>query len=162
MSDCQLCYVPAILAKETVVFLLNNIEATKNLYKTYHQVPTSHASQLDFTPGFRIRYKNQETAVEAATHKQVWAEIHKSLDKSPYSIIFDTQRSVDDANLAIYLENAVLPKDWDIFLLTDTQYILTKRAAKILLSSAVQFNTNLSDYIRSFKVLKVIDAVYKS
>jgi hypothetical protein len=160
MVDCALCFVPILIAKETNAYILSETLPSKSIYKTYTQIKVSEISHADFrsnvnfTPGFRLRYDNN-TASEALRHKAAWSMFLKT--ESPHAIIFDETEKADDIQLSIYLENKQLPKDWDIIVFPAT-YIINKRAAKILYHSAAQFDKPINVYISSFSVLKVIKA----
>ena len=160
MVDCPLCFVPAIVAKETTAYILSEEKPSKTLYKSYNQITKQEISQGDFrinikfTPGFRLNY-DYNLANEATRHKEAWSKFLK--EDNPYAIVFDDAEDADDTQLSIYLENLQPPKDWDILIFTPTQYILNKRAAKILFYSANQFNKPIKDYITSFFVLKAIN-----
>jgi hypothetical protein len=162
MVDCSLCFVPAIVAKETTAYILNDGVNTKTLYKSYIPVTKQEISKGDFrvnfkfTPGFRLNY-DYELANEALRHKEAWSKFLK--EENPYAIVFDDAENADDTQLSIYLENLQPPKDWDILIFTPTQYILNKRAAKILYYSANQFNKPIKDYITSFFILKTIKVI---
>jgi len=162
MVDCSLCFVPAIVAKETTAYILNDGVNTKTLYKSYIPVTKQEISKGDFrvnfkfTPGFRLNY-DYELANEALRHKEAWSKFLK--EENPYAIVFDDAENADDTQLSIYLENLQPPKDWDILIFTPTQYVLNKRAAKILYYSANQFNKPIKDYITSFFILKTIKVI---
>ena len=160
MVDCPLCFIPAIVAKETIAYNSTQKRQSKYLYKTYTEISPTEISQGDFrtntnfTPGFRLRY-DYKIGIEALKHKEVWSKFLKE-ESSPYAIVFDDEEDVDDGQLSIYLENLQPPKDWDILIISPTQYIINKRAAKILYYSAKQFDKPIKDYINSFFVLKAI------
>ena len=106
-----------------------------------------------FTPSFRLNYTQTE-AIQNIQHKSAWNSFLKS--NTPHAIIFDYALNAEDTQLSIYLENLIPPKDWDIIAFSETQYILNRRAAKILSQASLQFNTPINKYIRAFEVLKVI------
>ena len=164
MDDCPFCHVPAILATTTVAFLASPIQITKQIYKSYVSIETPEISQSDFTPGFRAKLmaynKSDQVQAQAKTHKEAWLSFLKT--NTPHAIIFESEYDANDNNLAMFLENLSLPKDWDIVSFSPTQYILTKRAARILYKSSIQFNCPIQKYIHSFKVLKVIEQRIKS
>jgi hypothetical protein len=55
------------------------------------------------------------------------------------------------------IENADPPKDWDILLYTtNTDYVLTRRAASLLLLFSNQIHDPLPSYMTSHPLLKVI------
>jgi len=160
MADCALCVVPAIVANETIAYVLENTIVNKTLYKSYTQITLPEISQADFrtninfTPGFRLRY-DYTLAAESLRHKEAWSKFLK--EGSPHAILFNDNNDADNTQLSIYLENLNPPKDWDILIFSSTQYLITKRAAKILFYSAKQFDKPIKDYITSFSVLKAIN-----
>jgi hypothetical protein len=83
----------------------------------------------------------------------VWETFLKS-DKH-HCVVFNNINTAIDSDLPKTLESKILAKDWDICLISDTQYIFTKRAARILHGSSKQFNTDLKNYLLSFSVLAV-------
>jgi len=105
-----------------------------------------------FTPSARLLLSLKEQQ-EALNHRDIWINFLKSA--AEYAIVFDTD-DINDKQLTIFIENKQLPKDWDIILISDTQYILNKRAARILLSSCKQIHQPIKDYLRAFEVLKVL------
>jgi hypothetical protein len=161
MADCALCVVPAIVAHETIAYVLENTIVNKTLYKSYAKINPPEISQADlrtnlnFTPGFRLRYDNK-SAIECLWHKEAWSKFLK--EGAPHAIVFNNNNDADNTQLSIYLENLNPPKDWDILIFSSSEYIINKRAAKILFYSAKQFDKPIKDYITSFSVLKTINA----
>ena len=162
MQSCSLCNTPSFRADATVAYILNKSQHKKNLYKTYHIPNTlqnnskdieSYKKNTDFTPGFRLKYSEAE-AIKNNGHKYAWRHFLKS--DVNHAIIFEDASTADDTQLSIYLENITPPKDWDIIAFSPTQYILNKRAAKILYYASLQFNVPIDKYIHAFEVLKVI------
>ena len=165
MTDCVFCNIIAINCKETEAYLLTEAESqvpapTVNHYYRFNDVanPTIKDSEIHslvaLTPGARLYLKLTDVN-ELLKHKSVWASFLKS-DKH-HCLIFNNLDTAIDNALPKKLESKHLAKDWDICLISDTQYICTKRAARILYGSSKQFNTDLKNYLLSFSVL----AVYK-
>lgn len=163
MTDCVFCNIIAINCKETEAYLLTEAESQApapetNHYHRFNNVanPTINESDIPtfaaLTPGARLTLKLTEIN-ELLKHKSVWESFLKS-DKH-HCIIFDNLDTAIDNTLPKKLESKQLAKDWDICLVSDTEYIFTKRAARILLGSSKQFNTDLKNYLLSFSVLSV-------
>ena len=132
---------------------------TKKYYLSINSIVTEAVKQSDFvsntrfTAGARLTLELTE-ANEFLKHTEAWDKFIKS-DKR-YAVIFDKLKDISDKELSIFIENKRLPKDWDLVLIDDTQYILNKRAAKILMNSAKQIHHNLKTYLNSFEVLKLV------
>jgi hypothetical protein len=163
MTDCVFCNIIAINCKETEAYLLTEAESqapapATNHYNRFNNVanPTINESDIPkfvaLTPGARLTLKLNEIN-ELLKHKSVWESFLKS-DKH-HCIIFNNLDTAIDNILKKKLESKQLAKDWDICLVSDTEYIFTKRAARILLGSSKQFNTDLKNYLLSFSVLSV-------
>ena len=159
MADCVLCKVTPILAQQTDQFIIDIPDLPSKHYLNVNSLISEslHSEELKtcktFTPGARLRLELTE-ANELLTHKKIWEMFAKS--DSPHAIVFNKRTDAEDIQLSIFIENKELPKDWDIILISDTQYILNKRASRILLNSSRQFYTNLESYLKSFEVLKVL------
>ena len=96
------------------------------------------------------RYADQLIA-----HRKAWTDIMNG--KEPYGIIFDKEAELMNINLQFRLENLKLPKDWDIIKISDTQYVLSKRAAKILVEATLQYHDPVKHLLQSLVILKVFD-----
>jgi len=106
-----------------------------------------------FTPHARLTL-NLALASQLLAHEQAW-----NLFVAEPTALHGAFCEQEPKDLSLY--NLDLPRDWDIIILTGTDYILTKRAARILLHSATQFHVPLIDYLQAFNVLKVVNA-YKA
>jgi hypothetical protein len=167
MTDCPFCDVPPIKADNTPVWLItnsNNQSLTNEIYKSLTQKSTETMTAEEFkhstlfTPKARLTL-TLEQANELLTHSQIWKEIiSKQKTQSNHNIIFTDMASVIDSSLSKKIENQNLPRDWDIIVLPgqNTQYVLTKRAANILLASSRQFHNPLNDFITSIPGLRIV------
>jgi hypothetical protein len=164
MTDCVFCNIIAIKCKETEAYLVNQSSSdgspdhSLNHYAkiTIIAKPTINASELinlkSLTPGARLILKSQDVQL-LLQHKSVWELFLKS-DKH-HAVVFNSIDTAIDNIMQKKLESKTLAKDWDICLISDTEYIFTKRAARILYGSSKQFNTDLKTYLLSFSVLAV-------
>jgi spore germination protein YaaH len=162
MSDCAFCEIIPFKANNTPVWIITDTNTNihnDSIYKEaiYIQRKTISETEFkyctDFTPKARITLTQKE-ASELLTHSEIWKQI-----KAEHAIIFTEIANITDTQLANKLENLKLPKDWDIILLTnnqDIQYVLTKRAAHILLASSRQFHNNLKTFIESIQGLRIV------
>ena len=159
MTDCILCKITPILASSTDLFLIDVPEIEASHYSTVNSIrseelrPENFKTNTAFTPGARLKMELTE-AIEILNHKKVW-EIFITLN-SPHAIVLNNKKDAEDRQLSIFIENKEVPKDWDIILVSSNQYILTKRAARILLASTRQISNNLETYLLSFEALKVL------
>ena len=153
MTDCQLCNTIPLLSKNIEAYLIGLPVPPINHYLRINNI-TSKPYTFDngFTPNARLTM-SQVHAQEVVNHKYVWNNFLKQ--SANYAIVFNTC-IIKDSQLSIFIENNVLPKDWDIILITDTQYIINKRAARILLMSLKQIHVPIKEYLLAFEVLKVI------
>ena len=164
MTDCVFCNIIAINCKETEAYLSQGEskslapDPSVNHYSKINIVPSTTINIDDLptlsslTPGARLILKSQSIQ-ELMQHKSIWGSFLKS-DKH-HGIVFNNMETAIDNALPKKLESKNLAKDWDICLISDTQYIFTKRAARILYGSSKQFNTDLKTYLISFSVLAV-------
>jgi len=165
MTDCVFCNIFAINCKETEAYLLAQGKSKSQIpdpsqksYFKYNIItnPTINEhivpSLKTLTPGARLILKSQEVQ-DLFNHKSVWESFLKS-DKH-HGIVFNSIETAIDNTIPKKLESKQLAKDWDICLISETQYIFTKRAARILYGSSKQFNTDLKNYLQSFSVLAV-------
>ena len=165
MTDCVFCNIIAINCKETEAYLIpqgksqSQVPAPEtNHYYRFNNVanPTINESEIStlvtLTPGARLTLKLTDLN-ELLAHKSVWESFLKS-DKH-HCIVFNNLDTAIDNTLPKKLESKQLAKDWDICFISDTEYIITKRAARILYGSSKQFNTDLKNYLQSFSVLAV-------
>ena len=162
MPDCIYCTIPDLLCKNLPVLLIGNIpvpETTKYMNFTHiHNTELTSFSDFQklstFTPGSRLDM-SLDSANQLIAHRKAWVETLKM--KTDYFAVFDDQTYVNNNDLAIRLENLKLPKDWDVIAITESQYIFTKRAAKIFIDSTLQFHLPLKTFLKSFKILKVLE-----
>jgi len=103
-----------------------------------------------FTPHARLTL-NLAFAGQLLTHERAWSMFVKE-QSAPYGAFYEQEPK----DLLAY--NLDLPRDWDVIILTETDYILNKRAARILLHSATQFHVPLITYLQAFNLLKVVNA----
>ena len=159
IGDCVLCNVPNLLTNKTPVWLITNktITNTPSLYESYnYKKPLTNKdfkTNIYFTP--KARYTlTIDQANELLTHSKIWNEF--LVTKKNHAIIFTDESLLSNIDVAHRLENLVLPKDWDIIMLPNGDYVLTKRAANILLASCRQFNNPLKTYIHSIPGLRIV------
>lgn len=162
MTDCIFCHVPELKASNTPVWLIRPSSdpiQTSSVYKSITVEPTQTISKEDFvqsilfTPATRLTLSIEE-ATNLLTHKKIWNKIAKS--ESHHAAIFTDITYINDAEIAESVDNAILPRDWDVIIINNHQYILTKRAANILLASSRQFHNILTVYIKSIPGLKIV------
>lgn len=159
MTDCVFCTVEPIVCKETEAFLIGSpAPVTKKHYYRFND--TNHIkiekgnfkSLKTFTPGARLKLKLTE-AEEIINHKTIWEMFLKSEKK--YGIVFDNLKDAENKELTSVIEKKEVPRDWDLIMISDKQYIFNKRASRILNGSAIQINNNLKNYLQSFSTLKI-------
>jgi len=158
MADCILCNTQPIICKETDAYIINSPVPKTNHYLRINDISSCQIDIKDLktvtllTPGARSRLTITEY-IEIINHRSVWEKFLQS--SANHCIVFDGLKDAEDRQLSIIIENKVLPKDWDILMIGKTQYVLNKRATKILFTSSRQLNSSVSDYIKSFRVLKI-------
>ena len=156
MDDCHLCSTVPFRQAEIPAWCIGFPAPTDKLYLRYNTVvfPDLAVEQFQFavrfTPHARLTL-NLALAAQLLAHEQAWDQFIKE-DSAPYAGFYE-QEPAD-------LQSQVLdlPRDWDVIILTETDYILTKRAARILKHSATQFHVPLMDYLQAFNLLKVVHA----
>jgi hypothetical protein len=161
MTDCIFCTVPDLLCKTTPAYLIGPLTIPeKSRFLSYSVIDIIPIISKDvfstmtiFTPGARLALSLKDAA-ELIAHRKAWLEIMQN--KSHYSVIFDSEIQLNDMMTHNRIQNLQLPKDWDIVSISDTQYVLNKRAAKILVESTMQFHANVATLLDSIKILKVI------
>ena len=161
MSDCIFCDIPALVCKKMPVLCIGIPVPKNTTYLSYKHINNSQSITKSnfnnlsfFTPGSRLDM-NLNDANQLVAHRAAWIE---TIDmKEPYYAFFDNSIDLENNDISFRLENIKLPKDWDVLKITDTQYILTKRATKIFLNSNLQFHLTLKILIDSFEILKVLD-----
>ena len=164
MSDCIFCTTPDIICKKVPVWFIG-IKATPvsdtGNYLSYSNIIISpilskaeFSKMTIFTPAARLAM-NLEDAAQLIAHRQVWNHIMNG--KNAFGIIFDSEVDLMNKDLQFRLENLKLPKDWDIIIISDTQYVLNKRAAKILVETTLQYHDIIKDLLKSLVILKVFD-----
>jgi len=162
LGDCVLCNVPSLLTNKTPVWLITNktiLLSTSSLYESYNYTKpitnNDFKTNVNFTP--KARYTlTIEQSNELLTHSKIWNEF--LVTKKNHAIIFTDESLLSNIDVAHRLENLVLPKDWDIIMLPNGNYVLTNRAANILLASCRQFNNPLNTYIQSIPGLRIVSA----
>lgn len=165
MTDCIFCTIPDLICKKVPAFFINvkaqAPEPEPTRYLRYSIINISPILSKEeflkmavFTPGSRLVLQ-LEDADQLIAHRKAWTDIMNS--KEPYGIIFDNEAELMNIDLQFRLENLKLPKDWDIIKITDTQYVLSKRAAKILFEATLQYNEPVKQLLQSLVILKVFD-----
>lgn len=161
MTDCIFCTVPELLASTLPVYCIGIPVPEKSDYLRYLSINTSPlVSQSDFlemtifTPGARLSL-TLDDANKLISHRQAWINIMNN--EEPYGAIFENPDDVTNTDIRFRLENLKLPKDWDVIEISDTQYVLNKRAAKIFVESTLQYHAPVNPFIESFVILKVFN-----
>ena len=161
MSDCALCKVPELIGSKMPAWCIGIPEKEEPENNNYLRVAhiksseMSHAEFLkavNFTPGARLQM-SLEDANKLINHRNAWYEVSSS--EEPYGVIFDSQNDLENKDLVFRFENLDLPKDWDVIKISDSQYILSKRAANTYIRSSLQFHDHLPIFLESFAILKV-------
>ena len=169
MTDCIFCTIPDIICKKVPAFFITQaaqkVQAAPDQenarYLRYSIINISpilskaeFSKMTVFTPGSRL-VLSLEDADQLIAHRKAWTDIMNG--KEPYGIIFDKEAELMNIDLQFRLENLKLPKDWDIIKITDTQYVLSKRAAKILVEATLQYHDPVKQLLQSLVILKVFD-----
>lgn len=160
MADCIYCTVPDLLCKKLPILLIGStpvpdVSRYLNVTQIQHTEITSFSDfqkQSNFTPGSRLDMPI-DSANQLIAHRKAWLETLKM--SADYFAVFDNPAFLN--NLPNRLEHLKLPKDWDVITITESQYVFTKRAAKIFIDSTLQFHLPLKTFLKSFKILKVLD-----
>jgi len=151
--------VQTVKATQTVpVSQLNNYLNIHNIIATQISTKEGFYNMTVFTPGSRLVLTLDE-ASQLIAHRKAWTDIMNSA--TPLGIIFENYADLTDINLQFRLENLELPKDWDIVVISDSQYALNKRAAKILYEATLQYHAPVKSLIKSISILKVIQIAPK-
>jgi hypothetical protein len=160
MEDCHLCAHTPITRENTVAYLVSNkrqAEVPASLYKSRTLItvepPTDFKTDTRFTAKARLTLTIAE-ATEFLHHKQAWREFLVTKD-TKCGAIFDST-DIDSEKRTRQIVSFDLPKDWDVLFITATQYVLTRRAASLLLNSCSQIHHPLTTYIKSIPFLKII------
>lgn len=159
MDDCPFCKTIPLLANALPVWCIGFPVQTNPRYLRYNTVavPELTADYLRtsdrFTPRARMEL-NLALAGQLIAHEKAWAEFVDAPE--PYGAFYEHAEAATNSNLPAFIENLDIPRDWDVILLSSTEYLLNKRAARILKQSAVQFHVKLFEYMNAFKVLKVV------
>jgi len=161
MSSCIFCTVPELICKQTPAYIVGIPVPQTQLYSTYHAINiTPFESQAEFnkttvfTPGSRLVLALEE-ASRLVAHRQAWLSIMKG--STPHGALLETIETAESATIIKRLENLQLPKDWDVIKITKNEYVLTKRAAKILSDATLQYHLDLCALLSSLDILKVFD-----
>lgn len=159
MADCPFCVVHAIKAASMPAWVIGTPASEKPIYLRYINIELQKFSQDDFrtmarfTPSARLTWSLEE-AFQITAHERTWSEFIASPEV--HGIVFDNSEQLNNKDLSMRLENLEVPKDWDVILLSETQYVMTKRAARIYSAAIQQYHLPLKVYLQSFDVLKVI------
>lgn len=150
MNECKFCaYKPLELTKTTVYVCSDQVPApspTHMLITTPTPADMKHDTR--FTPGARLSL-NPEQVHQMLTHQQAWRQFLTT--KAEHAIVLEQPQQLQK------FESAEPPKDWDVLMMSATDYALTRRAATILIISAHQIHDRLPLYIQSHPLLKVIN-----
>jgi len=160
MEDCEFCKVPPIEASKTAVWAIDIPVPEKSIYLRYTNIKYQKFEQDEFrtmarfSPRARLTWSLEE-AFQFTAHMQAWTEFIASPEI--HCLIFENSDQLNNKDLSIRLENLTLPKDWDVIFISDTQYLLTKRAANIYANSIHQYHQPLKTYLRTFEFLRLIN-----
>lgn len=160
MGDCKLCKPNLIKAEKMGVWSLGiPVPATNKHYlsQKYIAKRTIEKDELrttdKVTPAGRLLMTEADVS-QIMAHYQAWDEFIQS--SAEFGAFFETPDTVNNNDIAARLENLELPRDWDIILIDDTEYVLNKRTARILKVSAQQFHCPLKVYLTVFDIFKII------
>jgi len=158
---CIFCVVPEIDRAKLPVWAINipvvqnNPIYSRYIYKTTTQLNSEEfRTSTRFTPGARVSMDINE-ASKLLTHYRVWEEVMNA--QEPICLVMTNEQDIKSSELTRKLESVKPPKDWDLLIISDDQYVIRTRGARILYNSGVQFHLPLNTYIKSFEVLKVIE-----
>ena len=161
MGDCKFCKDNPLKAADTPVWCIGfPVPQGQPTYLRYNTInfaeitPEALRFSIRFTPKARLTL-NGAQAEQLIAHDQAWQEFLK--DPTAQYGAFYEQAAAATKEIALYIENTGLPRDWDIVLVSPTDYLLNKRAARVLAHSATQFHVPLIDYLQAFGTLKVVN-----
>jgi hypothetical protein len=161
MSDCKFCNVPDIVCKNLQAYFIGLPDTINtSIFNKATHIPNTHISSSNefqslsyFTPGSRLDLTLEE-ANRLIAHRKAWEYIiAQDTVHKPYAVIFEGKP--DEPKIISRIENVKVTKDWDIIKLSDNEYILTQRAAKILTNSTMQFHSPIKTLLETFEVLKI-------
>ena len=158
MIPCNFCADKPIKIVETPAWFIG-LPAITGPFKYSVSVPISNVSDFRtdtrFTPEARLTL-DMSGASQLSGHRIAWASFIKT--GAHHGLILEDSYLANNPSNIQSLETIEIPRDWDILLLSDTQYLLTQRAASILHSSTSQFHHNLSRLLRTHPLLKSVNA----
>ena len=159
MEDCHLCAHTPITRETTATYLVSKKQSEVPAFWTNRTLitvepPTDFKTDTRFTAKARLILTIQE-ATEFLHHKQTWRNFLITDSTTKTAAIFDSA-DIEDERLARRIISFDLPKDWDVLFITATQYVLTRRAASLLLNSSSQIHHPLTTYIKSIPFLKIM------
>jgi len=156
MTDCIFCTVPDIIYKTIPIYSVGVPVVTEdpnhNIVAKQLKTATDLAKATVFTPRSRL-VLSLEDANRLIKHRTAWLLYSKNT--SPHAII--TENPLNPL-IGRKLESMKLPKDWDIIKISPTDYVLTQRAAKVLILATQQYHDKLPDLIGTLAILKVLHA----
>jgi len=159
MEDCHLCAHTPITRETNATYLVSKKQTEVpafwlNPILITVESPTDFKMDTRFTARARLNLTTFE-ATEFHHHKQAWREFLVSDTTTTTAAIFDST-DINSEKLARRIISFDIPKDWDVLFITATQYILTRRAASLLLNSCSQIHHPLTTYIKSIPFLKIM------
>jgi hypothetical protein len=161
MSSCIFCTVPQLICTQTPAYIIGIPVPQTQLYSDFHAINiTQFESQAEFnkttffTPGSRLDLSLEE-AQRLVAHRSAWLSIMNG--NKPHATILELIETLENTIITKRLENVQLPKDWDIIKITKNEYVLNKRAAKILVESTQQFHKTLEELLTSLDILKTFN-----
>jgi hypothetical protein len=159
MSACPLCIIKPIVTSLTPAFCIETpVTKTENYscvvnIKSPILSTTDFAKDARFSPAARLTL-HVNSAAQLLSHREVWRQMLQL--SSEHAVVFESVISLTNLQLARRVENATLAKDWDVLMVSKTEYFLTRRAAAILYKESHQFHHNLIELLNSIPHLKVV------
>lgn len=154
MSDCIFCTVPDIVYKNTPIYNVGtpvvDENTVSNIVTKQLKTPADLSKATIFTPRSRL-VLSLEDANRLIKHREAWL-LHSN-STNPHAIITENQLT---PLIGRQIESMKLPKDWDIVKITTTDYVLTQRAAKVLILATQQYHDTVPDLIDTLSMLKVL------
>ena len=160
MEDCKFCKNNPVKAEKLPVWTIGiPAPSTNKHYLSYKYITKRLISKDELrttdkvTPAGRLLMSEADVS-QIMAHQLAWDEFLAS--ESEFGAFYETEASINSNKLHLAIENTELPRDWDIIMIGEFDYILNKRAARILRSSSIQVHCQLKLFLTIFDVLRVI------